>query len=67
VAYNQITIPSILDTMQQVRLYLVSAQVSLQNGLSQQAEALLRSALAAVAEALGTVRYPSVSSKWKPS
>ena len=53
--------------MQQVRLYLVSAQVSLQNGLSQQAEALLRSALAAVAEALGTVRYPSVSSKWKPS
>jgi hypothetical protein len=54
VAYNQITIPSILDTMQQIRLYLVSAQVSLQNGLSQQAEALLRSALAAVAEALGT-------------
>ena len=38
VAYNQITIPSILDTIKQIKLYLVSAEVALQNGLAQQAE-----------------------------
>lgn len=38
VAYSQVTIPSILDTMKQIKLYLVAAQVALQNALPQQAE-----------------------------
>jgi len=54
-AYCHITIPSLSDPFQKLRLYLLSAEVGLMNGMVVQSEAFIRAALSLVPEVPGQV------------
>jgi hypothetical protein len=59
-AYAHITIPSIIDPMRRLHLFLLAGQISLSNNLVTQAEALLKAAIAYIPDlsALDPQRKP---------
>jgi len=60
-AYAHITIPSIMDPMRRLQLFLLAGQISLSNNLVTQAEALLKAAIAYIPDlsALEPQRKPN--------
>lgn len=53
-AFCQITIPSIAGVVARLKLFLISAEAALMNGLVQQADGLVRSAITDAQESTGT-------------